>query len=225
MSLFQCENCGCCENTALSAQGFAPMKDLFDWTGIEDRKGMLLCSVCGPTRYRDGVITKYGEWHRVFPRVFLPKGMFITNRVGNLAHKETGDENFRKYEIKPTCTDERPCVNWEQYDRFMAHADDIIDDKTKNTLADWISDYGGRENEKGYVEFGSHYALAKMLDRRDKEVIRYVLVALVSETPQQAATPEADDLAQFLEQTDFDAAEKVASEKADDNQTNDSDKR
>ena len=42
---------------------------------------------------------------------------------------------------------------------------------------------------------------------------------------QAAATPVPDDLTQFLEQTDFDAAEKVASEKADDNQTNDSDKR
>lgn len=111
---------------------------------------------------------------------------------------------------KPTCTDERPCVNWEQYDRLVAHADDIIYDKTKNTLADWISDYGGRKNERGYVEFGSHYALAKMLDRRDKEIIRNVLAAMFSESAAPASTPEADDLTQFLEQTDFDAAEKAA---------------
>ncbi|MGL4754613.1 MAG: hypothetical protein ACRCXB_19735 [Aeromonadaceae bacterium] len=100
MSLFQCENCGCCENTALSAQGFAPMARLFDWSSAPQLNGKLLCSACGPTHYNDGSVTKYGKWHNAFPRVFLPKGMFITNRVGNLAHKETGEEDFRKYEIK-----------------------------------------------------------------------------------------------------------------------------
>lgn len=43
--------------------------------------------------------TEYGKWHGKFPRVFLPLGMFVTNRVGNLAHKDTGDENFRAYAI------------------------------------------------------------------------------------------------------------------------------
>lgn len=110
---------------------------------------------------------------------------------------------------KQTCTDERPCVNWEQYDRLLAHANNIVYDKTKNTLADWVSDYGGRENEKGYVEFGSHYALAKMLDRRDKEVIRNVLAALVGELPAQTAAQEPtltdaakDDLAERRRQVE-----------------------
>lgn len=100
MSLFQCDNCGCCENTALSAQGFAPMKDLFDWSEIEELKGLKLCSACGPTRYRDGAPTKFGVWHGAFPRMFLPKGMFVTNRVGNLSHKENGDDDVRKYAIE-----------------------------------------------------------------------------------------------------------------------------
>ena len=99
MSLFQCENCGCCENTALSAQGFAPMAHLFDWSGAPELSGKLICSACGPTNYNDGSVTKYGKWHNAFSRTFLPKGMFITNRVGNLAHKDTGDEDFMKYEI------------------------------------------------------------------------------------------------------------------------------
>lgn len=99
MSLFQCECCGCCENTALSAQGFKQMRRLFDWSYAKGREGLILCSACGPSMYSDGTPTKYGVWHRVFPRVFLPMGMFETNRVGNLAHKETGDEDFMKFEI------------------------------------------------------------------------------------------------------------------------------
>lgn len=103
MSLFQCQRCGCCENTALSMQGFEPMTKYFDWTGIEDREGLLLCSACGPTRYRKGTPTEYGVWHGRFERTFLPLGMFHTNRVGNLAHNETGDEDFRKYAISTDC--------------------------------------------------------------------------------------------------------------------------
>lgn len=37
MSLFQCEVCGCCENTALSCQGFHWMADLFDWSYAPER--------------------------------------------------------------------------------------------------------------------------------------------------------------------------------------------
>lgn len=97
MSLFQCERCGCCENTALAAQGFRYMRAYFDWDGIEDRKGKLLCSACGPTLYRDGNTTGYGVWHDKFERVFLPMGLFKTNQKGNLEHISTGSEDFRKY--------------------------------------------------------------------------------------------------------------------------------
>lgn len=106
MSLFQCEICGCCENTSLALQGFAWMADLFDWAYAPDREGNRLCSACGPTHYRNGERTKYGEWHGQFERVFLPLGMFVTNQRGNLAHKETGDENFRAYAIKAEVTAE-----------------------------------------------------------------------------------------------------------------------
>lgn len=75
---------------------------LFDWAGIEDRKGKSLCSACMPTRYNDGTSTEHqGKWHGVFARVFLPMGMFKTNRVGNLEHIETGEEDYRKYAIQP----------------------------------------------------------------------------------------------------------------------------
>jgi hypothetical protein len=39
-------------------------------------------------------------WHDVFPRVFLPLGMFKTARNGNLEHVETGDQDFRKYALE-----------------------------------------------------------------------------------------------------------------------------
>lgn len=99
MSLFQCERCGCRENTALSAQGFRVMADCFSWAGIEDRKGKLLCSACGPTEYSDGELTEFGKWHGKFDRLFLPLGMFKTNREGNLEHIETCDTDCRKYAV------------------------------------------------------------------------------------------------------------------------------
>jgi len=99
MSLFQCENCGCVENTACSAQGFKVLHDCFDWAGIEQLEHKLICSACGPTKYRDGKPTKFGKWHGVFDRTFLPLGMFKTNREGNLEHIETGEGSYKQYAI------------------------------------------------------------------------------------------------------------------------------
>ena len=98
MSLFQCEHCGCAENTALSHRGFA-WPELYDWTGREDLRGKKLCSACGPTKHSDGTPTWRSGWHGKFDRVFLPMGMFQTNCEGDLAHIKTGDTNFRKFEI------------------------------------------------------------------------------------------------------------------------------
>lgn len=85
MSLFQCQVCGCKENTALSSQGCDGFTvDWYDWTGIEDRKGKKCCSACAPTKYEDGTPTPYGKWHGEFERVFLPLGMYRTDRQGNL---------------------------------------------------------------------------------------------------------------------------------------------
>ncbi|MGL5398147.1 MAG: hypothetical protein ACRDBQ_23215 [Shewanella sp.] len=100
MSLFQCENCGCAENTALSSQGFGwGFTDFFSWEGFEHLKGKNLCSACGPTHYAGGKPSGYGKWHNKFDRVFLPKGKFKTNHVGNLEHIETGETNFRLYQL------------------------------------------------------------------------------------------------------------------------------
>lgn len=85
MSLFQCQHCGCKENTALASQGCDGwIAELFDWTGIEDRKGKKLCSACAPSKFRDGTGTGLGQWHHHFEREFLPMGEYRTNQVGNL---------------------------------------------------------------------------------------------------------------------------------------------
>ena len=78
MSLFQCTKCGVRENTALANY----------WS---QKEGKELCSQCNPD---------IGKWHDEFPRMMLPKGMFVTNKHGNLEHIENGDEQVSIYEIK-----------------------------------------------------------------------------------------------------------------------------
>ena len=75
------------------------MEDLFDWTGIEDRKGKRCCSACAPVKFKDGTPTGHGKWHNRFDRTFLPLEMFKTNRAGNIEHVETGSEEFHKYAL------------------------------------------------------------------------------------------------------------------------------
>ena len=105
MSLFQCEHCGCCENTALSGQGCnGHAASFFDWTGFEDRNGKQLCSACAPTKYKDGTFTDYGKWHEKFDRIFLPMGRFRTAQNGSLEHIETGDQDYRKFAITQPVT-------------------------------------------------------------------------------------------------------------------------
>jgi hypothetical protein len=100
MSLFQCEHCGCVDNTALCCNGIQGVEDWFDWTGIEGRIGLRLCSACAPPRDCNGKGTGYGVWHNEFDRVFLPKGEFHTNPTGNLARRLDGDTDYKKWEIK-----------------------------------------------------------------------------------------------------------------------------
>ncbi len=113
MSLFQCEVCGCVENTALASQGVKGYAEkFFDWSGIEDKKGKLLCSACAPTKYSDGTPTEYGMWHGRFERKFLPMGMFKTNQIGNLEHVKTGDDNYNKYVL--TDNPNKEVLPWDE---------------------------------------------------------------------------------------------------------------
>lgn len=95
MSLFQCYECGCRENTA-TCNFWSRMDAAGQWRGVESKPWML-CSACDPD---------IGKWHGMFPRRFLPKGMFVTNERGNLTHKETGDENTATYAISPAAADD-----------------------------------------------------------------------------------------------------------------------
>ena len=82
MSLFQCECCGCRENTALSWQGFRMFRDDIDWAYAPEREGLRLCSACGPTHFKSGEPTDCGKWHDQFERVFLPLGSKRTGITG-----------------------------------------------------------------------------------------------------------------------------------------------
>lgn len=115
MSLFQCENCGCCENTALTHLGrtYQGREDSFDWTGKEHLKGMRLCSACSPTHFSDGTkCSKAGGWHGKFKRVYLPKGQFITNSRGDLQHTVSGSTRFYDYAIPEEIVNKDNLIAW-----------------------------------------------------------------------------------------------------------------
>jgi len=83
MSLFQCEECGCRENTATSGYWFREE----DGNPCQGRK---LCSACDPS---------IAEWHGNFERIFLPKGKFVTGVMGTLVHIDNGDTEYKKYRL------------------------------------------------------------------------------------------------------------------------------
>lgn len=77
MSLFQCEKCGCIENTALTS-GYVGWTSKDDWPaemriekGLEP--GKKYCSACFD-----------GKWHGRFPQEFFPVGTKHTDRYGNI---------------------------------------------------------------------------------------------------------------------------------------------
>lgn len=98
MSMFQCQNCGCAENTALTSGYLTFLHKDLDFVGIESRVGKRLCSACTPSNFvGGGVVDKGGQWHGRFPRRFLEKGAYVTNKEGNLAHCTTGELDYHKH--------------------------------------------------------------------------------------------------------------------------------
>lgn len=96
MSIFQCQHCGCAENTALTSGHMVFLHDGLDFTGMEERKGKRLCSACTPSHNSDGdEVRKGGKWHGQFDRVFLAMGEFETDNQGNLRHIATGRNDYR----------------------------------------------------------------------------------------------------------------------------------
>ena len=93
MSIFQCDKCGCSDNTACG-NNYHTRYNNEKWFGI--KKGLKLCTACTPSHTLDGQLVdeRSGKWHNEWQRVFLPKGEFFTNQEGNLEHKETGLSEF-----------------------------------------------------------------------------------------------------------------------------------
>jgi len=103
MPLFQCDNCGCLENTALTDCTISYMKIFIkNIEEVEKYKKELglkkdeefgnYCSACCPLGDK--------KWHGEFSRIFLPKGEFETAPNGNLRHKKTLDEDVERYALK-----------------------------------------------------------------------------------------------------------------------------
>lgn len=93
MSLFQCKDCGCVENTATAGgRGYVNMP--------------ASCSACeepGPDyEGREKINARPGKWHGEFKREFLKKGEYKTCERGDLVHKKTGkppaEEDYRDKE-------------------------------------------------------------------------------------------------------------------------------
>lgn len=124
MSLYQCERCGCVENTAC---GFYWESNLDCWA--EDYKGKHLCSACGPRENKLGGQTRYGKWHEKFERIFLPVGMFRTASDGNLEHIKTREQDYRKYALPKRQAELTQLltelfISWDELRKFGKHEGD-----------------------------------------------------------------------------------------------------
>jgi predicted nucleic-acid-binding Zn-ribbon protein len=88
MSLYQCDKCGCVENTSLGFFHCRNMDDLYP----EEVIGKKLCSECGPTHYKSGQIeADYGKWHGKFPKRIFPLNSLYTDKEGNIRHKHNDE--------------------------------------------------------------------------------------------------------------------------------------
>lgn len=86
MSLYQCEKCGCIENTAVGWYHCRNMKNMV----LPEFEGKALCSACGPAWFLDGSPTGLGKWHNRFKQEFHPLGTMETDAQGNIRPKAPG---------------------------------------------------------------------------------------------------------------------------------------
>lgn len=91
--MYQCEECGCAENTACGWYWYNRHED----PKYHDRK---LCSACGPADQSG--IQKFGEWHAEFERTFYPKGSMVTDKNGNLVERTYSEEACLSF-LRETC--------------------------------------------------------------------------------------------------------------------------
>jgi hypothetical protein len=84
VSLFQCDKCGCVENTALGHYHTRNWAELWP----DEVLGKALCSECMPTKFRSGeTCEKGGKWHGRFEKRCYPLGSLYTDDVGNVRRK------------------------------------------------------------------------------------------------------------------------------------------
>lgn len=99
MSIFQCEKCGCLENTTRGLYHTRNM-DLYSNYQEGTEKGMKLCACCAPLNYSDGVKTEFGQWHGRFSRVFYKVNSLYTDGEGNVRNKDTDEYPKKEDELK-----------------------------------------------------------------------------------------------------------------------------
>lgn len=126
MSIFQCERCGCAENTACGVGMFYHSPSSFDWSYAPELEGKHLCSACGPSKLAWGSATICeGKWHDMFPRVFLPFGLYVTNNHGNLVHRDTGNPKYTRHQLHrakfPSTrpVEDRQVHVWDETDKYL----------------------------------------------------------------------------------------------------------
>lgn len=86
MSLYQCEKCGCIENTALGFY-WSRHDEAFRERLGEDF-GKALCSECMPC-IGNGIFKEGGKWHGKFEKEIFPLGTLETNpNTGNIREKK-----------------------------------------------------------------------------------------------------------------------------------------
>ena len=91
MSLYQCEECGCVENTSCGHYHCRDSKEMW----APEFVGRKLCSACAPTHFKSGEPVRRRDekegWHGRFERHFYPKGSLYTDDQGNVRNKVTKD--------------------------------------------------------------------------------------------------------------------------------------
>ena len=90
MSLYQCEKCGCVENTACGHYWSAIFgREMFSDYQNGTNEKMLLCSACGPLKFKNGESTDFGKWHGIFRQRFFELNSLYTDGSGNVRFKGT----------------------------------------------------------------------------------------------------------------------------------------
>jgi len=103
MSLYQCDKCGCVENSALGHYHSVNVRDLWP----DEYVGKKLCSECGPPTYRSGeVCKKFGKWHDAFEKKIYPLNSLYTDDQGNIRRKSDGKYHWEAEDERQQHTNE-----------------------------------------------------------------------------------------------------------------------